>query len=857
MAELKHESIVEKIDYLHTQAVAKHKEGKLEDAIALYLESIAVEENQPAWIYGNVITLLAEVGRWHEGLELGETAEKLHPESDEVYRAIAVILNQKGDLIGCVNNYQKAIQCNPQQPSWVYSQVTESLIRQNNIDRAIELGKQGIELNPDCFWLHYHLGEAFVAKEQWNEVVKTYRHAKELQPDLPEIEQKLEQKLNYALEQKIQIARQKALESYLQAMERDPENIDSYWKAIEIQPDNVELYLKLTSVLVDQKRIDEAIECYQKAMALNPDLVELYSSTAERLKDQPNWQESTKSIPRKISTESNITLSFYKLYKLKETLSKQGKWDKIIDLYHKILEIKPNEPELYIGLANSLAKQNRLHKAIAMYERALQLKPNHTEAEVRLKQVKDKKNRWQKAFQEVSSVSPEYALWLKENLPQPSELDWMPEIVDSLGYKPRISIIVPVYNTPESLLREMIQSVLDQIYPYWELCLADDASPQPHVRQILQEYAAIDKRIKIVFREENGHISAASNSALELATGEFITLLDHDDLLTPDALYEIVLFLNQHPEADMIYSDEDKVNEEGQWLNPFFKPDWCPDSFLSRMYTCHLGTYRCSIVNQIGGFRIGYEGSQDYDLVLRFTEKTNNIFHIPKILYHWRIHSASAASGAEAKPYAYDAGARALQDALFRRGEPGKVIKNIQVPGVYTVRYEIKDYKLVSIIIPTRNLGDVLERCLKSIFEKSTYPNYEVIIVDNGTDEPETMAILDYWKHREPHRFSCHRLDIPFNYSRLNNFGVSQAKGDYLLFLNNDTEIITPDWIEAMVEQTQRESIGTVGAKLLYPDGTIQHAGVVIGLGGVAGHSHKHFPANHPGYVRQLLCVNN
>jgi glycosyltransferase involved in cell wall biosynthesis len=433
----------------------------------------------------------------------------------------------------------------------------------------------------------------------------------------------------------------------------------------------------------------------------------------------------------------------------------------------------------------------------------------------------------------------------------------MPEIVESLGYKPRISIIVPVYNPPELLLREMIQSVLDQVYPYWELCLADDASPQPHVKAILEEYAAQDERIKVKFREQNGHISAASNSALELATGEFISLLDHDDLLTPDALYEVVLLLNQHPEADMIYSDEDKMNELGQRQDPFFKPDWCPDSFLSRMYVCHLGTYRRSIINEIGGFRLGYEGSQDYDLVLRFTEKTNKIFHIPKVLYHWRIHSASAASGDHAKPYAYDSGVKALADAINRRGEPGKVVRHSRISGAYTIRYDIQDYKRVSIIIPTRNLGDILDRCLQSIFEKSTYPNYEVILVDNGTDEAESLAIFDAWKQREPQRFQCHRFDIPFNYSRLNNYGVSKASGDYLLFLNNDTEVITADWIEGMVEQAQRPSTGAVGALLLYPDDTVQHAGVVLGIGGVAGHSHKNFGKDDEGYVRQLICTSN
>ncbi|MEA5541439.1 glycosyltransferase family 2 protein [Limnoraphis robusta Tam1] len=416
---------------------------------------------------------------------------------------------------------------------------------------------------------------------------------------------------------------------------------------------------------------------------------------------------------------------------------------------------------------------------------------------------------------------------------------------------------MPVYNTPEQFLREAIQSVIDQVYPYWELCIADDASTRSSIQPILAEYQEKDSRIKVVFRTQNGHISEASNSALELATGEFIALLDHDDVLTPDALYEIVHLLNQHPEADMIYSDEDKLNEEGELASPFFKPDWCPDSFLSRMYTCHLGVYRRELVNQVGNFRVGYEGSQDYDLVLRFTEKTDHIFHIPKVLYHWRIHSESAASGTEAKPYAYQAAVKALQDAIDRRGEKGVVQQVKGFPGHYIVRYEIKEYKQVSIIIPTRDLGEILDRCLESIFTKSTYPNYEVIVIDNGSVEDYTHQVIAKWSEKESSRFNCYRLDIPFNYSKLNNYAVSQAKGDYLLFLNNDTEVITSDWIEAMVEQAQRPSIGAVGALLLYPDDTIQHAGVVMGMRDVAAHSHQNCQASQPGYYGQIASMNN
>ena len=448
-----------------------------------------------------------------------------------------------------------------------------------------------------------------------------------------------------------------------------------------------------------------------------------------------------------------------------------------------------------------------------------------------------------------------YQQWLNKNYPRKADLHQMAETLSIFHHKPVISAIVPVFNPTERFLREAIESVLQQIYPYWELCIADDASSKPHVREILQEYLARDKRIKVAFRSENGHISRASNTALELATGEFIALLDHDDVLTPDAFYEAVLLLNRFPDADMIYSDEDKIQEDGQLREPFFKPDWCPDSFLSRMYTAHLGIYRRSLIDKIGGFRVGYEGSQDYDLVLRLTEETDKIFHIPKILYHWRIHDNSTASNLANKNYATDAAKKAISEALSRRKESATVLP---APGGYhLVRYDIQDFKLVSIIVPTKDLGDTLDNCLKSIFEKTRYPHYEIVLIDNGSTEARALEVIDQWRIREPNRFKCEPLNIPFNYSKLNNYAVKHSNGDYLLFLNNDTEVLREDWIDAMVEQAQRPCIGAVGGLLLYPDDTIQHAGVIAGIGDVAGHSHKYYSASANGYFGQIQTINN
>lgn len=453
--------------------------------------------------------------------------------------------------------------------------------------------------------------------------------------------------------------------------------------------------------------------------------------------------------------------------------------------------------------------------------------------------------------------TPQYGAWLQQKYPTASNLRKIGRKAQSLAYKPLISVIMPVYNPEAEFLKQAIASVVNQVYSNWELCIADDCSTKLYVKEILEEYATQDERIKVVYREENGHICRSSNSAIEIATGEYIALLDHDDKLAPHALARVAELLNRYPEADFIYSDEDKVDDNNVHRDHFFKPDWCPDSFLSRMYTCHLGVYRRSLVNQIGNFRVGFEGSQDYDLVLRLTEHTDKIFHIPDILYHWRIHLESTAGGADAKPYAANAARKALEEAVVRRGEPGKITTKDNFPGVYTIRYQIKNPKLVSIIIPTKDLADVLDVCLQSIFTQTTYPNYEVIVIDNNSTEAKTQKCFAYWQEQQGDRFKYYSYNVPFNYSQINNYGVTKARGEYLLFLNNDTKVVNPDWLEAMVEQAQRTSIGAVGSMLLYPDDTIQHAGVVLGIGGVAGHSHKHFHVSQPGYISQIASINN
>ena len=451
----------------------------------------------------------------------------------------------------------------------------------------------------------------------------------------------------------------------------------------------------------------------------------------------------------------------------------------------------------------------------------------------------------------------DYDTWMERNMPSKKDLQRFSLVQEKFVLRPLISIILPVYQPDPKFLKAAINSVQTQIYDNWELCIVDDASPSNEGRKIIEKMAGEDTRIKYHFREENGHIAACSNDALKLATGSFIGFLDHDDMLSSDALYQVVSAINDDTELDLIYSDEDKVNENGQFSDPYFKPDWSPDSFLARNYINHFTVVRKELVDKVGGFRQGFEGSQDFDLLLRVTELTNKIHHIPKVLYHWRMHKGSTAMVENAKSYAFESGVKALTEAFVRRKVDGraKIIKGL--PGYYQIRYNIKLPGKVSIIIPSKDQKDVLKVCIDSIITRSTWSNYEIILISNNSTDPELFELAASYKEKLGEKFQFFEHNIEFNYSAIMNFAVSKSSGEYIALLNNDTEIVTADWMEAMMEQAQRKSIGAVGVKLLYHNDTIQHAGVVIGLGGVAGHTFIGKQKDEPGYYYYLWAVNN
>jgi GT2 family glycosyltransferase/SAM-dependent methyltransferase len=422
---------------------------------------------------------------------------------------------------------------------------------------------------------------------------------------------------------------------------------------------------------------------------------------------------------------------------------------------------------------------------------------------------------------------------------------------------PLISILTPVYNTPAEYLRLAIDSVRRQLYPNWELCLADDASTEPHVRSILEEYAARDPRIRVSFRPENGNISAASNTALAMARGEYVALLDHDDELAEQALLRMAQAIVADRELDFLYSDEDKMELDGTRLDPFFKPDWSPEYFLSCMYTCHLGVYRTALVRAIGGFRSEFDSAQDYDLALRVVARKPKIHHVADVLYHWRKLPTSTAVSHAAKPQAHEIARRAVQSYLDLVGTPGQALAG-PVIGFHRVRYKIQGRPLVSIVIPTAGREAVirgrptsyLAMCIESIKARTSYKNYEIVVVDNDDLSDDHMRLLDEHKVR---RIS---FTEPFNLASKMNLGGAMAAGDYLLFLNDDIEVISPDWIESMLEFAQQSEIGGVGARLYFPDGRLQHVGVTI-LDGNPGHPFYGAAGENIGYFCGNVVARN
>ena len=460
---------------------------------------------------------------------------------------------------------------------------------------------------------------------------------------------------------------------------------------------------------------------------------------------------------------------------------------------------------------------------------------------------------WIRLHERFEPEEVPYGPWYDAYVPDEKTLE--KQRTHQFAYAPQISVAVPAYQTPTEFLKQMIDSLMEQTYSNWELCIANASPDNEEMQRVLADYAARDPRVRFCNLKENLGIAENTNRAFAMAKGEFLGLLDHDDLLAPNALYEIVNILQDHPEADAVYTDEDKVTTElDEHFQPHLKPDFNLDLLRSNNYICHFFVVRRSVVEQVGGFRKEFDGAQDYDFIFRCTEEAREVVHVPEILYHWRTHKASTADNPASKMYAFEAGKRAIEAHLERTKTPGTV-SHTQDLGFYRVQYPVQGQPLVSVIIPNKDEKETLETCLESLKKHTNYKNFEIIIVENNSTTDE---IFQYYKElAKDQQIHLLRWKKEFNYSAINNFGAAHAQGEYLLFLNNDIKVITPEWMDEMLGVCQRPEVGAVGVKLIYPDNTIQHAGCVVGMGGIAGHMFVDMPAERTGYLHKASLLQD
>lgn len=500
-----------------------------------------------------------------------------------------------------------------------------------------------------------------------------------------------------------------------------------------------------------------------------------------------------------------------------------------------------------------MAKKRQGPKGIQWKKLVKKLSPYTIQKGIRYLQHYGPKEFWIRLHERFEPEAVPYEAWYEQYRPDEKILEEQRK--KRFPVAPLFSVTVPAFRTPEKFLRRMVDSLLMQTYGNWELCIANGSPEEEDMVRVLAEYAQRDSRIHFQNLEKNLGIAENTNRALAMAKGEFVGLLDHDDFLAPNALFEIVKALQKEPDAEVFYTDEDKVTANGEeHFQPHFKPDFNLDLLRSNNYICHFFVAKRELIEETGGFRAEYEGAQDYDFIFRCVEKAEKIVHVPEILYHWRTHQSSTADNPASKMYAFEAGLRAINAHLERSGMDG-IVTHTKDLGFYRVQYPVKGQPLVSIIIPNKDEQKTLAACLQSIREKTTYKNYEILIVENNSTTDEIFAYYEELAHEENIRLL--RWEKEFNYSAINNFAARKARGEYLLFLNNDVTVITPQWLEELLGVCQRPEVGAVGVKLLYPDNTIQHAGCVIGIGGIAGSMFVDMPAERSGYLHKASIMQD
>lgn len=627
-----------------------------------------------------------------------------------------------------------------------------------------------------------------------------------------------------------------------------PENLEEYHKFViyEKFPDKKHVWFSITAGELDKKRDKPQVYFEEESAEQGTVRIRGWAIAPEPVTVRI-FDADKKPVAAEIQRTDRVDVN--QLFEEAQDPGKTGFFSEITNVSGKCLYVVFYAGEQKTVHVVPLRKADILAKKLDKYvEKGIRYWKSQGAAALVEKVVTKVKN--------VRQGPPSYQKWIRHHLPDRNELEKQKKT--SFGYRPKISFVVPLYKTPEKYLRRLTESFQEQTYSNWELCFSDGSGAQSPLTELLKELTAKDNRIKYVSHEEPLQISENTNSAIEIATGDFIAFADHDDELTPNALFECVKAINEKPQTLVIYTDEDKMSMDGhKFFQPHFKPDYNLDLLCTVNYICHLFVVSRKVIETVGGLRSEFDGAQDYDFVLRCVEavKDEEICHIPKILYHWRCHEDSTAENPESKLYAFEAGRRAVQAHYERTGIHAEVFEG-EYLGLYRTKF-IRDHDpLISIIIPNKDHIDDLKRCMESIEQKSTYKNYEYIIVENNSTDPATF---EYYKKLEAENPKVRMVywDGVFNYSAINNYGASFAKGEYLLLLNNDTEIINPDCLEELLGYCMRKDVGAVGARLYYEDDTIQHAGVVIGFGGIAGHCFVQQKRGTTGYCHRIICAQD
>ena len=774
------------------------EEQKWQQAIANYQKALNLQDNI-AEIYHHLGDALINGKRWKKAVKTYEKAISLDSNFAWSYHNLGVALFNLGKVRAAIENYQNATALNPQNSHFQYS-LGKALASLGQWKTAAETYQKAIALGWQTPQAYHELGDIFCELEQWDDAVDVYQAAISL-----------DNKFTWSYHN---------LGVALFRLELFPEAVTFLKKAIDIDRNFVSAYYYLGEAFRLQKKWDKAVTAYRQAARMQPNFSYLQNALADALQQRA-----------------------------------KADLDAALDSYHQLLVTTEKRGKIYYKIAVILAEKQLLEQALFYLGAARELEPENVQYRSFYEEICQLRSKLYEYSSEYAIADHSYGLWCKQNMPTVADLRSYCLRLTEIVYKPIISIILPLQESAADWIAETIDTIQHQVYPHWELCIVTATEKdseeeywqaESRLRSIVDLFAHGDRRIKDISCDRDTELAELANTALTVATGEWIAILQPKTLLTPNALLEFVWQLARDNSADIIYGDEDRIKKDKLLGKPYFKPDWCPDLFLTRNYFGSLVICRRSSIENVNGFNKGYGNAYSYDLLLRLTETTTKIAHISRILSHGTLQGDMAEDNNEV-----------VANTLKRRGQIGTVIGNLNFSEIETIRYQITQRDLVSIIIPTRDLGEMLDECLESIFKLTTYNNYEVILIDNGSEESESLKIIEQWQCRESTRLKILKSNIPFNYSQLNNYAVAESQGKYLLFLNNDTKVITADWLEAMVEQAQRPTIGAVGALLLYSDDTIQHAGVILGVTGIAGHGHRNYPLSDTGYNHALITTTN